>query len=104
MPSTLKAALFDLDGVIVDTAKYHYLAWKGIADDEGIEFNHEINERLKGVSRMASLDVILEKGKRSYSDAEKLAMAEKKNGNYVEMIKGLKPEEILPGIPKLLDD
>jgi beta-phosphoglucomutase len=103
MSSQLQAALFDLDGVIVDTAKYHYLAWKAIADQEGIVFNHEINERLKGVSRMASLDVILEKGSRTYSAEEKLALAEKKNANYVEMIQKLKPEEILEGIPAFLD-
>jgi beta-phosphoglucomutase len=103
MPPKLQAALFDLDGVIVDTAKYHYLAWKSIADEEKIEFNPEINERLKGVSRMASLDVILEKGHRSYSPEEKLALAEKKNNTYVEMIRHLKPDEILPGIPALLD-
>lgn len=103
MTSRLEAALFDLDGVIVDTAKYHYLAWKSIADEEKIEFNPEINERLKGVSRMASLDVILEKGSRNYSPQEKLAMADKKNGVYVEMIKQLQPSEILEGIPAFLD-
>ena len=103
MSTKLLAALFDLDGVIVDTAKYHYLAWKSIADEEGIPFDHAINERLKGVSRMASLEVILEKGKRSYSAEEKLALAETKNNRYVEMIQKLKPEEILPGIPGFLD-
>lgn len=99
-----KAALFDLDGVIVDTARYHFLAWGQIAKDEGIPFDEHTNERLKGVSRMASLDIILEKGKRPYSDAEKLALAEKKNNNYVEMIGTLKPAEILPGVKAFLTD
>lgn len=103
MANSWNAGLFDLDGVIVDTAKYHYLAWKALADGLGIEFNTEINERLKGVSRMASLDIILEKSPKSFSPVEKEAMAEKKNNNYVEMIKRLQPDEILEGIPAFLD-
>jgi len=102
MANQLQAVLFDLDGVIVDTAKYHYLAWKMIADQEGIPFDEHINERLKGVSRMASLDVILEKGKRAYSQDEKLKLAQVKNDAYVEMIGQLKPEEILPGVKAFL--
>lgn len=104
MSSPFQAALFDLDGVIVDTAKYHFLAWKSLADDLGLPFDETVNERLKGVSRMASLDVILEKSPKSYSLEEKTAMADKKNAIYVEMIKKLKPEEILEGIPALLAD
>ena len=103
MPTPLQAALFDLDGVIVDTAKYHYLAWKALANHEGIDFDEKFNERLKGVSRMASLDIILEKASRAYSAAEKDALADKKNKQYVEMIKALKPDEILPGIPAFLE-
>jgi beta-phosphoglucomutase len=99
-----KAALFDLDGVIVDTARYHFLAWGAIAKELGIPFDEHTNERLKGVSRMASLDIILEQGKRPFSDAEKLALAEKKNNNYVDMIGTLKPEEILPGVKAFLTD
>jgi len=102
MSMQLQAVLFDLDGVIVDTAKYHYLAWKMIADQEGIPFDEHINERLKGVSRMASLDIILEKGKRVYSEQEKLKLAQVKNDAYVEMIGKLKPEEILPGVKNFL--
>ena len=102
MSMQLQAVLFDLDGVIVDTAKYHYLAWKMIADQEGIPFDEHINERLKGVSRMASLDIILEKGKRPYSQEEKLKLADVKNNAYVEMIGKLKPEEILPGVKAFL--
>ena len=67
----IKACIFDLDGVIVDTAKYHYLAWKRLADDLGINFTEKDNERLKGVSRMASLEIILEIGKMVLDEAEK---------------------------------
>ena len=102
MSANLKAVLFDLDGVIVDTAKYHYLAWKKIADEEGITFDEQINERLKGVSRMASLDVILEKASRPYSKDEKEALAAHKNALYVEMIRRLQPAEILPGVMDFL--
>ncbi|HTB21254.1 MAG TPA: beta-phosphoglucomutase [bacterium] len=98
----LKAVLFDLDGVIVDTARYHYLAWKKIAEEQGIAFDEKANEALKGVSRMASLDLILARGKRDYSPSEKIALADKKNALYVEMIAGLKPEEILPGVKDFL--
>jgi len=98
MNNDFKAALFDLDGVIVDTAKYHFLAWKVLADRENIYFDEEINERLKGVSRMDSLDIILEKRHRDYMDAEKEAMAAEKNGIYVEMINKLTPDDILEGV------
>ena len=98
LQARLEAALFDLDGVIVDTARYHYLAWKGIADGEGIPFDELVNERLKGVSRMASLELILERGGRAYGSVEKVVLAEIKNSHYVEMIRGLKPDEVLPGI------
>jgi len=104
MSQPIKAALFDLDGVIVDTAKYHYLAWKKLAEELGLPFDEHTNERLKGVSRMASLEIILESSQKQYTQAEKDAMAERKNANYVEMIKGLKPEEVLPGMPKFLKD
>lgn len=103
MKTQLKAALFDLDGVIVDTAKYHYLAWKKLADREGIYFDERINERLKGISRMASLEIILERSSRNYSDEEKQKMAELKNSWYLEMIGRLKPDEILPGVIEFLN-
>lgn len=100
----IKACLFDLDGVIVDTAKYHYLAWKRLANDMGFDFTEEDNERLKGVSRMRSLEILLEIGgvEKSYSEMEELAT--KKNEWYVEDIKKLKPEEILPGVSKFLTE
>jgi beta-phosphoglucomutase len=98
------AVIFDLDGVVVDTARFHYLAWKEIADREGICFDERINERLKGVSRMQSLDIILERAGRAYSDAEKQALAAEKNGRYVEMLRRLTAADILPGIGAFLDE
>jgi len=103
MQKTLKAVLFDLDGVIVNTSKFHFLAWKKLADREGIYFDEAINERLKGVSRMDSLEIILERRKRDYSHAEKLEMCEKKNNWYMEMIEKLTPGDILPGVKDVLD-
>ena len=75
----MKAFIFDLDGVIVSTDKLHYLAWKKMADKEGIYFDEKINDRLRGVSRMASLEIILERATRAYSEQEKIELAEFKN-------------------------
>jgi beta-phosphoglucomutase len=93
-----EACIFDLDGVIVDTAKYHFLAWKRLADDIGIDFSEEDNERLKGVSRMDSLEIILEIGKRKIDNARKDEFAALKNKWYVEYISRMTPDEILPGV------
>ena len=98
-----KAILFDLDGVIVDTAHFHYLAWKEIAEQENIYFDAHINERLKGVSRQQSLAIILERASRSYSDEEMARLMEIKNNRYVAMLQTLTPENILPGIADFLD-
>lgn len=95
--STLSACLFDLDGVLVDTAKYHYIAWKRLAGELGFEFTEQDNERLKGVSRMASLDILLEVGGITLDEDAKLALAEKKNAWYVEYISNMDESEILPG-------
>ena len=73
----MKAVIFDLDGVIVTTDDCHYRAWKKMADEEGIYFDREINERLRGVSRMASLEIILERASKVYTDEEKLQIAKK---------------------------
>lgn len=100
--SQIKACLFDLDGVIVDTAKYHYLAWKRLADNLGFEFTEENNELLKGVSRTRSLEILLEIGKYEATEEEKLKMASEKNEWYVEYIKKLKEDEILPGVKEFL--
>jgi beta-phosphoglucomutase len=98
----IKGIIFDLDGVLVSTDEYHYLAWKFIADREGIPFDREINHRQRGVSRMESLEVLLEQASRDYSDAEKLALADEKNRHYVESLAQLKPEDALPGARECL--
>lgn len=93
----IKAILFDLDGVLVSTDEYHYLAWKSMADAEGIYFDREINERLRGVSRMESLSIILEKAEKEYSEEQRVALAESKNDLYREHIKKITPADSLPG-------
>lgn len=99
-----KAVVFDLDGVIVSTDDYHYRAWKSMADEEGIYFDREINERLRGVSRMESLEIILEKAEKTYTDQEKNQMAERKNNLYRELLNELTPKDILPGVMKVLEE
>lgn len=94
----MKGCIFDLDGVIVDTAKYHYLAWKKIADEFGFVFTEKDNERLKGVSRMASLDILLSIGGVHLSEGEKLQIADKKNEIYLGYILKMTPDEVLPGV------
>ncbi|MGH4120471.1 beta-phosphoglucomutase [Clostridium sp.] len=98
----IKACLFDLDGVVVDTAKYHYLAWNRLASSLGFDFTQKDNERLKGVSRMRSLEILLSIGKVNPSDEEKLKMAKDKNNWYVEYISKLEESEILPGVKDFL--
>lgn len=94
----VKACIFDLDGVIVDTAVYHYRAWKRLANELGFDFTEEQNEQLKGVSRMASLKLILGWGNIGHlSDEEMNKLADKKNDWYVDMITHMTPAEILPG-------
>ncbi|HPR32820.1 MAG TPA: beta-phosphoglucomutase [Prolixibacteraceae bacterium] len=100
----MKACLFDLDGVIVDTAKYHYRAWKEIAGQLGFGFSETDNEQLKGVSRMASLDILLDIGKRSLSNEEKTKWADRKNRLYVSYIEKITPDEILPGVIPFLTE
>lgn len=96
--------IFDLDGVIVDTAKYHFLAWKRLTDELEIPFTEKDNERLKGVSRMASLDILLELGNKTATDDEKLAMATRKNDWYVDFISKMEKSEILPGVESFLQE
>lgn len=95
--STYKAVIFDLDGVITDTAHYHYLAWKRLAESEGIPFDEAFNEELKGVDRMGSLALILARGTRSYTQEEKLRLADAKNRHYQELIATMTPQDLLPG-------
>lgn len=98
----IKACIFDLDGVIVDTAKYHYIAWREIAHELGFEFSEEHNERLKGVSRMRSLEILLEVGGVVLDHKTMERLAEKKNENYLTYILRMQPDEILPGAKKFL--
>lgn len=100
----IKACIFDLDGVIVDTAKYHYLAWKELARGLDFDFTEKDNEQLKGVSRMRSLDILLEIGNKRIDDETKLNYAEQKNKRYLEYIIKMTPEEILPGVIDFLDE
>ncbi|MFB6341316.1 beta-phosphoglucomutase [Saccharicrinis sp. FJH62] len=100
----VKACIFDLDGVICDTAKYHYLAWKELADSLGFKFTPEDNERLKGVSRMVSLDILLEIGGLAFDAQKKHQMAEEKNMRYREYIFKMNPDDILPGVLPFLDE
>lgn len=98
----IKGCIFDLDGVIVDTAKYHYLAWKRLANELGFAFTEKDNERLKGVSRMASLDILLSIGGLHFDETTKLELAEKKNNWYVDYISKMNKDEILPGVLNFL--
>lgn len=98
----IQAIIFDLDGVIVDTAHYHYLAWKRLANELGIELTLEDNELLKGVSRIRSLEIILELGNKKLPAGEMEVLANKKNGWFVEYIDQMKPDEIFPGIKQML--
>lgn len=98
-----KAFIFDLDGVIVDTAKYHYLAWLKIANQLGIEFTHEHNELLKGVSRVRSLDIILGLGKVKASQEDKNKWLIQKNDDYLSYLVDMDQSEILPGVMSILN-
>lgn len=100
----VQAVIFDLDGVIVSTDEYHFQAWKKLADEEGIPFTRHDNERLRGVSRMESLGIILEKSTRTYPEAEKKGMAERKNAYYRELLKNLSAKDILPGVSAVLGE
>ena len=100
----IKAVIFDLDGVIVSTDDCHYEAWKKMADEEGIYFDKIINNRLRGVSRMESLEIVLERADKEYSDEEKLQLAERKNDYYKRFITKLTPEDILPGAKETLEE
>jgi beta-phosphoglucomutase len=95
--SRFKAVIFDLDGVITDTAHYHYLAWKQLAESEGVHFDHAFNENLKGVDRMGSLELILAGSAKDYSMEQKLALADSKNRHYQELIATMSEADLLPG-------
>lgn len=97
-----QAVIFDLDGVIVSTDRYHYLAWSQIAAQEGIEFNEEINHRLRGISRMESLEIILERASKSYTPEEKRELAERKNDVYRSLLANVSEQDLLPGVAETL--
>ena len=98
----VKGVIFDLDGVLTNTSRFHYLAWKRIADELGIHFDEMINERLKGVDRAGSLDIILEKSEKAYRQDEKKQLLEVKNGYYLELLRGISPDDLFPETAKLL--
>lgn len=102
----MKAVIFDLDGVITDTAEWHYMAWKELAKTIGIDFNREFNEELKGISRMECLERILAHGgaANQYTETEKKDLANSKNQIYVKLLAQMKPENIFPGIKELLEE
>ena len=89
-----KAVIFDLDGVICFTDRFHYQAWKALADRLGIYFDEKINDRLRGVSRMASLEIILERATETYTQEQKEAFAEEKNNTYRELLKNMSPADL----------
>jgi beta-phosphoglucomutase len=100
----INACIFDLDGVIVDTAHYHFLAWKRLARELGYELTLADNENLKGVSRMKSLEIVLELGGVTATEHEKELMANKKNTWFNDYVERMMPEEIFPGVRKLIVD
>jgi beta-phosphoglucomutase len=97
-----RAVIFDLDGVITDTAEFHYLGWQRLADEEGIPFDREANEALRGVSRRESLEIML--GDREVPEDELLAMMERKNGYYVDSLGHMGPDDALPGAVELVEE
>ncbi|MDI9871060.1 beta-phosphoglucomutase [Flectobacillus roseus] len=100
--TTVKACLFDLDGVIVDTAVYHFQAWRRLANELGFDFTEHQNEQLKGISRMESLELILNWGGVTLTAEEKEAWATKKNQWYLDLVMQMTPKEVLPGVPEFL--
>jgi beta-phosphoglucomutase len=100
----IRACIFDLDGVIVDTAKYHYAAWRHLANSLGFDFSEEQNEQLKGVGRMESLRIILELGGVNRTEEEQLELAAEKNDHYLQLISGMSSNEVLSGVREFLEE
>jgi beta-phosphoglucomutase len=99
----IKGIIFDLDGVICHTDKYHYKAWQELADEAGIYFDEEINNRLRGVSRMESLEIILERAEKEYTDEEKLGFADRKNERYKDLLSEMSPADLSDEVRGTLD-
>ena len=102
MTMKYSAIIFDLDGVLCFTDRYHYKAWKALADRLGIYFDEKINDRLRGVSRMASLEIILERSEKTYTDEEKVAFATEKNDLYRQLLGNMTPDDIAPEVRQTL--
>jgi len=101
---TIGGIIFDLDGVLITTDELHYQSWRELADAEGIPFDRTINQRLRGVSRMRSLEIILERSSRPYSTTEKEALAERKNDRYRQLLETLTHDDLAPGAIELLTE
>lgn len=99
-----KAVIFDLDGVLVHTDEFHYLAWKSLADELGVYFDRTINNRLRGVSRMDSLNIVLENSPVKYTDDKKAELAEAKNRRYVTFLDGMSEQSVDENVIKTLDE
>ena len=100
----LEAVIFDLDGVITDTAEHHFRAWQRLASEVSLPFDRELNERLKGVSRMESLQIILDTAGRDREPQDRVRLADRKNAYFQELIQSITPDDLLPGIGDLLAD
>lgn len=101
---TIDAVLFDLDGVIVRSDEYHYRGWKRMADDEGWDFDKTLNHQLRGVSRMDSLQIILDHNGVEISEGRKRALADRKNGYYRDSLAGMNENDYIPGARKLMEE
>ncbi len=104
MPFEPQACLFDLDGVIVDTAQYHFAGWQRLAEELGVPYTQEDNEQLKGVSRVDSLEYILEKGGLFLDNDTKVRLMDRKNAWYLELVASMTPDELSPGVVEFIDE
>src|SRR4051812_37285641 len=98
----LRAVIFDLDGVLTDTAEFHYLAWQRLADEQGLPFGRDVNERLRGVSRRESLGILL--GGREIEEERAEALMARKNAYYLDRLERIGPDDALPGVLPLLHE
>jgi beta-phosphoglucomutase len=103
MPGQIKACIFDLDGVLIDTARYHFIAWKRLAESLYVPFTEHDNEQLKGVSRVESLAYILQKGNIQLPETTKQELMNRKNAWYLELVATMKPDELLPNVWNFLE-
>ncbi len=102
--NNIEGYIFDLDGVVVDTAKYHYLAWKRLAAEFGFNFTLNDNEQFKGVSRLACMEHLSQMTGIIFTEEEKIRLADRKNGWYIDYIKGMEKDEVLPGIVEFISE